>query len=91
METVDLNEMFIPLIGRLFDTNKRIDGITFRKFTEHKRKAWIKTVYIITLQAIEKLHIKLNYFILSLSTTQVSADIFLLCTTVNVLCCFSLI
>lgn len=52
--TVDLNEMFRPLTGRLLDTNKRIYGITFRKFTGHKKKTCIKVVYIITLQAIEK-------------------------------------
>ena len=48
IETVDLNEMFIPLIDRLLDTKKRIYGITLSKFTGHKRKACIKAVYIIT-------------------------------------------
>lgn len=52
--TVDLNEMFRPLTGRLLDTNKRIYGIKFSKFTGHKRKTYIRAVYIITLQAIEK-------------------------------------
>lgn len=48
IETVDLNEMFIPFTDRLLDTKKRIYGITFSKFTGHKRKACIKAVYIIT-------------------------------------------
>ena len=49
MGTVAVNGMFIPLTGRLLDTNKRIYGITFSKFTGHKRKAYIKAVCIITL------------------------------------------
>lgn len=43
METVDLNEIFIPLTGRLLDSNKRIYGITFSKFTSHKREVYIKS------------------------------------------------
>lgn len=41
-----------------------------------KEKHILKVVYIITLQVIEKLHVKLIYLISSASTTQLSVEIF---------------
>jgi hypothetical protein len=46
MESVDLNEMFIPLPDRLLDAERRTYGITFSKFTGCKRKADIKILFI---------------------------------------------